>query len=160
MTITKYNTEKVPGRITHVYIGKAVGTCADIQSGTVSFEYDRIRDAKRYTIPGAATSKNLFQPSSNFWWKLKFLSDARPAFFETDVTSTPGEKALDDDGFSHEIAHFQVHAPIENSAGESKTRKYTITGGYALRNRGYIGDDEDSISEYEGDAEYISYVDE
>ena len=157
--MTEYNTEKVPGRVTHVYIGKDAENIADIKSGIVSFEYDRVRDAKRYTIPGATTSKNLFQPSSNFTWKLKFLSDCRRAFFDTDVTSTPGQKALDDDGYSHEIAYFHVIMPIEDGDLSSKTRTYIITGGYALRNRAYIGDDQDAIYEYEGDAEYISYSD-
>ena len=160
MPLTEVNTEKVPGRVSNVHIGYDATHGVDIKSGIVSFEYDRVRDAKRYRIPGATTSKNLFQPSSSFTWKLKFLSDCRIAFFATDVqVAADNQYAMVDNGFSNEIEHFKVIMTIEDSSGASKTRTYTITGGYALRNRAYIGDDEDAIYEYEGDAEYISYSD-
>jgi len=100
-----------------------------------------------------------FQKPSTFGWRLRFISDSWTAFFNTDVTAVAGQKAMDDNGFSNKIAYFRVIAPIEDAAGADKTRTYIITGGYALRNRAYIGDDEDAIYEYEGDAEYISYSD-
>lgn len=159
MVLTPTNTEKVPGRITHVYIGKNATTGVDIKSGIVSFEYRRVKDAVRYKYPGAATAADIFQKPSTFEWKLAFLSDCRAAFFDTDVTSTAGQKAMDDNGFSYAIAYFKVTLPIQDGSGASKTRTYTITGGYALRNGAYIGDDEDAEYWYEGDAEYISYAD-
>ena len=162
MVLTKRNTEKVPGRITHVYIGYGASNCVDIQSGIVSFEYWRLKDLLRLQTPSSATADEVQDlGGSSFGWKLKFLSDCWKAFFDTDVVSGGAtEVAMAPNGFSNKIEYFKVIMPIENSAGLSKTRKYTITGGYALRNRAYIGDDEDAVYEYEGDAEYISYVDE
>lgn len=159
MALTKTNTEKVPGRITHVYIGKDASNGVDISSGIKSFSYQRVHDARRKEVANTKTGASIFQPHSSFNWTLEFLSDSRVAFFDTDVTSTPGKKALDDNGDSNKIAYFRVLMPIEDRAGASKTRTYTITNGYALRNRAYIGDDEDAIYVYEGNAEYISYSD-
>jgi len=48
---------------------------------------------------------------------------------------------------------------IVDSAGADKTRTYTLTNAFATKNRAYIGDDEDAIYEYEGDAEEITYAD-
>ena len=159
MALTDTKTEIVPGRITHVYIGKDSENGVDISRGIVSFEYWRKKDALRHEYPGAATAPDIFEKPSTFGWKLKFISDCRVAFFATDVTAVAGQKAMDDNGFSNQIAYFCVIMPIEDKDGKDQTRTYTITNGYALRNRAYIGDDEDAIYEYEGDAEYISYAD-
>ena len=159
MVLTETKTEIVPGRITHVYIGKNSTTGVDITRGIVSFEFWRNKDALRHEYPGAATAADTFQKPSNFGWRLKFISDCRAAFFDTDVTAVADQKAMDDNGFSYPIAYFRVIIPIEDKDGADKTRTFTITGGYALRNRGYNGDDEDAVYEYEGDAEYISYSD-
>ena len=161
MALTEVNTEKVPGRITHVYIGYDSTHGVDIKSGIISFEYDRVHDNLRLQIPGSATRDVVQQLGMSFFnWKLKFLSDCRVAFFATDVQVAAGNQyAMIDNGLSNKIEYFKVIMTIEDSAGNQKTRTYTITGGYALRNRAYIGDDEDSIYEYEGDAEYISYSD-
>jgi len=158
MALTDTKTEKVPGRITHVYIGYDSTHGVDISSGIVSFEYWRNHDARRANTANTKTSASIFQPHSDFGWKLRFLSDCMVAFFATDVTG--GTKyALVDNGDSNKIGYFKVILPIENAAGTSKTRTYTITNGFCLRNRAYIGDDEDAVYEYEGDAEYISYSD-
>lgn len=160
MALTEVNTEKVPGRITNVYIGYDATHGVDVKTGIVSFEYWRNHDAKRANVASTKTSTTIFQPHSNFGWKLKFLSDCRVAFFATDVVSGGGtEYALVDNGDSNVIEYFKVIMTIEDQAGAEKTRTYTITNGFALRNRAYIGDDEDAIYEYEGDAEYISYSD-
>lgn len=159
MALTEIATEVVPGRITHVYIGKSSTSGVDIKSGIKSFTYNRIHDARRAFVANTKTSATILQPHSKFTWRLEFLSDSRVAFFDTDVTATAGQKALDDNGSSYAIAHFQVLMPIEDASGASKLRTYTITNGYALRNGAIIGDDEDAIYWYEGDAEYISYSD-
>ncbi|MDH5786973.1 MAG: hypothetical protein OEZ40_01595 [Candidatus Bathyarchaeota archaeon] len=159
MALTDTKSEKVPGRITHVYIGKSSTVGLDISSGIVSFDYRRNHDATRYNYPGRATAPDIFQHPSTFSWELKFLSDCRAAFFDTDVTAVADQKALDDDGISYPITWFKVIVPIIDKAGATKTRTYTITGGYVLRNSAYIGDDEDAVYVYEGDAEYISYAD-
>jgi len=67
--------------------------------------------------------------------------------------------ALKNDGDSNMIEWFKVIMTIEDESGTEKTRTYILTNGYALRNRAYIGDDEDAIFEYEGDARDISYSD-
>ena len=159
MVLADTKTEIVPGKVTHVYIGKTDAIGVNISRGIVSFEYDRIHDAKPANKANTKTSASIFQPHSNFTWKLKFISDCRVAFFDTDVTAVAGQKALDDNGDSYAIAYFRVIVPIEDKDGKDQTRTYTITNGYALRNRAYIGDDEDAIYEYEGTAEYISYTD-
>ena len=160
MTLTEIHTEKVPGRVTNVHIGSTSSTGVDIKSGIVSFEYARIHEAKPAHVAKAKTTSTIIQPHSNFVWKLKFLSDCRIAFFATDVVVGGGnEYAMVANGDSNPIAHFRVIVPIEDGSGNNKTRTYTITNGYALRNRAYIGDNEDAIYEYEGDAEYISYSD-
>lgn len=159
MALTEKKTEVVPGRITHVYIGKNSTTGVDIIDGIVSFEYRRIHEAKPANVAKTKTTTTILQAHSNFTWKLKFISDCRVAFFDTDVTAVAGQKAMDDNGDSYAIAYFRVIIPIEDGSGANKTRTYTITNGYALQNHAYIGDDEDAIYEYEGIAEYISYSD-
>ena len=67
--------------------------------------------------------------------------------------------ALDEDGNSHMIEYFKVVCPIESGSGEPKTRTFTITNGYCLRNHGDVGNDEDAIFWYEGNAEEITYSD-
>jgi hypothetical protein len=160
MALTDTKTEKVPGRITHVYIGYDSTHGVDISRGIVSFEYWRNHEARRQNASNSKTSATIFQPHSNFGWKLRFLSDCRVAFFATDVVSGGGsEYALVDNGDSNEIEYFKVILPIQDGAGASKTRTYTITNGFCTKNRAYIGDDQDAVYEYEGDAEYISYSD-
>lgn len=160
MVLTEVGTEKVVGRVTHVHIGKTSTSGVDIKSGIVSFEYWRNHDAKRADVASSKTVATIFQPHSNFGWKLRFLSDCRTAFFATDVQAAAGNQyALVDNGDSNKIEYFKVLASIEDANGNPKTRTFTITNGYALKNRAYIGDDEDAIFEYEGDAEYISYSD-
>ena len=160
MPLTEYNTEKVPGRITHVYIGSATDTGDDIQSGIVSFEYRRVHDAKRANVAKTKTTTTILQPHSSYIWKLKFLSDCRESFFVTDVVAGASTgPAMTPNGDSNPIAYFRVIMPIEDEAGASKTRTYTITNGHALRNGAPIGNDEDAVYWYEGTAEYISYSD-
>jgi len=160
MALTEVNTEKVPGRISNVCIGYDSTHGVDIKTGIVSFEYWRNHDAKRANVADTKASSTIFQPHSDFGWKLKFLSDCRVAFFATDVVAGGGtEYALVDDGDSNEIEYFKVIMTIENESGTEKTRTYTITNGFCTRNRAYIGDDKDAIYEYEGDAKKISYSD-
>lgn len=160
MVLTEVNTEKVPGRISNVHIGYDATHGVDVKTGILSFEYWRNHDAKRANDASSKTAATIFQPHSNFGWRLKFLSDCRVAWFATDVGVAGGNQyALVDNGDSNEIEYFKVVMTIEDESGTEKTRTYTITNGFALRNRAYIGDDEDSIYEYEGDAEYISYSD-
>jgi len=160
LALTEVNTEKINGRITNVYIGYDATHGVDIKSGIVSFEYWRNHDAKRANVADTKASSTIFQPHSDFGWKLRFLSDCRVAFFATDVGVAGGNQyALDDDGDSNEIEYFRVIMTIEDESGTEKTRTYTITNGYALKNRAYIGDDEDAIYEYEGDAKSITYSD-
>jgi hypothetical protein len=100
------------------------------------------------------------QQPSFFNWKLTFLSDCRIAFFGTDVQVAAGNQyALVDNGFSNKIEYFKVIMAIEDGSGTPKTRTYTITNGYCLRNNAVIGEDQDAVYEYEGEAEYISYSD-
>ena len=160
MPLVAVKTDKVYGRVNNVHIGYDSSHGVDINSGILSFEYHRNHDAIRYEYPGATTTPDIFEKPSNFSWTLKFLSDCRVAFFETDVQTTAGNQyAMLDDGHSNEIEYFKIKVPIEIDEGISKTRTYTITGGYALRNHAYIGDDKVAEYEYEGDAEYISYED-
>jgi len=160
MGLTEVSTEKVYGRVSNVYIGYDSSHGVNISKGILSFEYWRNHDAKRANTANNKTSSTIFSPHSSFGWKLRFLSDCRVAFFATDVGVAGGNQyALDDDGDSHHIEHFQVIMKIQDSNEAEKTRTYTITYGYALKNRAYIGDDETAIYEYEGDAEYISYAD-
>lgn len=161
MSLTAAKTEKVYGRISNVHIGYDATHGVDITNGILGFEYRRIHDAVRNRPPGAATSStiNLQQPS-HFEWKLTFLSDSRTAFFATDVQVAGGNQyALVDNGTSNKIEYFKVLMSIQDSAGAVKTRTYTVTNGYCLRNNAVIGKDEDAIYEYEGEAEYISYAD-
>lgn len=159
MVLTETRTEIVPGLITHVYIGKNSTTGVDIIDGIVSFEYNRIHEAKPANVAKTKTTTTILQDHSNFRWKLKLESDCRVAFFDTDVTAVAGQKAMDDNGDSYAIAYFKVEMAIEDGAGANKTRTYTITNGYALQNHAYIGDKKDAIYEYEGIAEHISYSD-
>ena len=160
MALTEVGTEKVKGRIKEVIIGYDGTHGVKIIKGTLSFEYWRNHDAKRADNLNTKTTANLFQPSSSFGWRLRFLSDCRQAFFATDVQSVAGSQyALVDNGDSNEIEYFKVAMTIEDEGGMPKTRTYTITSGYALKNRARIGDDELAVYEYEGDAEYISYSD-
>jgi len=161
MALTEVGTEKVVGRVTHVHIGYDSTHGVDIKSGILSFEYSRNKDLLRLQIPGSATSDVVQDLGmSSFGWKLKLLSDCRTAFFATDVQTAAGNQyAMVDNGLANKIEYFRILVAIEDGAGVPKTRTYTITNGYALRNRAYIGDDEDAIFEYEGDAEYISYSD-
>ena len=161
MVLTEVKTEKVPGRISNVHIGYSATVGVNISKGILSFDYDRIHDAVRNKPPSSATSPsiNLQQPSF-FTWKLVFLSDCRTAFFGTDVQVGAGNQyALVDNGVSNKIEYFKVLVPIEDGTGTPKTRTYTITNGFCLRNRARIGRDTDAEYEYEGEAEYISYSD-
>ncbi|MCJ7431101.1 hypothetical protein MUO83_07840 [Candidatus Bathyarchaeota archaeon] len=161
MSLTAVKTEKVYGRISNVHIGYDATHGVNITNGILGFEYHRIHDAVRNKPPGAATSAtiNLQQPS-HFEWKLTFLSDSRVAFFATDVQVAGGNQyALVDNGSSNKIEYFKVIMTIQDSAGAVKTRTYTVTNGYCLRNSAMIGKDDDAIFEYEGEAEYISYAD-
>jgi hypothetical protein len=160
VVITKVNTEKVPGRISNVLIGYDGTHYIDIETGIVSFEYWRNHDAKRANVADTKNSTTIFQPHSDFGWKLRFLSDCRVAWFATDVQIAGGNQyALDNDGDSNEIEFFKVVMTIEDESGTEKTRTYTFVNGYALKNRAYIGDDQDAIYEYEGDAKEIWYDD-
>lgn len=160
MSLMKLNTEKIPGRITHVYIGKSDSDGVDIQSGIISFEYARVHDARTAFNAASKTDDSIFQPHSNFTWRLEFLSDCYVAFFAKDVSDASGiQYAMTPNGDSNKIDYFKVVMPIESSGGASKTRTYTITNGYALRNGARIGDDEDAIYWYEGIAQSISYSD-
>ena len=160
MALTDTKTEIVPGRITHVYIGKSDTVGVNISRGIVSFEYHRIHEAKPANVANAKTTTTIIQPQSNYTWKLKFLSDCRVAFFATDVGAADGNQfALVPWQDSNKIDYFRVIVPIEDGSGADKTRTYSIMNGYCLRNHAYIGDDEDAIYEYEGIAEYITYSD-
>ena len=120
-----------------------------------------MHDARTAFNASAKTESSLYQPHSNFDWRLEFLSDCRQAFFATDVQAAEGDQfALVDNGDSNKIEYFKVVCPIESGSGEAKTRIYTITNGYALRNGADIGNDEDAICWYEGVAEYITYSDQ
>jgi len=160
MSLTPIITEKVKGRITNVHIGYDNTHGVNITKGILSFEYARVHDATPKFVANTKTTATAFQPHSNFTWKLRFLSDCRTAFFATDVQAVGGNQyALVDNGDSNKIEYFKVLAAIETSAGANATRTYTITNGYCLRNNAFIGNDEDSVYEYEGIAEYISYSD-
>ena len=161
MSLTEVNTEKVYGRVKEVHIGYDATHGVKITKGAKTFSYQRIHDAVRNLFPGAATSSSInMQQPSFFTWRLTFISDCRIAFFGTDVQVVAGNQyALVDNGFSNKIEYFRVLVPIQDGAGNEKTRTYTIVGGYVLRNSGDIGNDEDGICEYEGEAEYISYSD-
>lgn len=160
MSLTEVNTEKVTGRISHVHVGYDATHGVDIKSGIKLFRYNRVHDARTAFNVSAKTDDEIFQPHSNFEWRLEFLSDCRVAFFATDVQAAGGNQyALVDDGDSNKIEYFKVIMEIEDGTGSLKTRTYTITNGYALRNGATIGDDEDAVYWYEGIAEYISYAD-
>jgi len=160
MSLTEKKTEIVPGRITHVYIGYDATHGVDINSGILRFIYARVHDAKTAFNVSNKTDSNIFQPHSNFTWRLEFISDSRAAFFATDVQVAEGNQyAMVNNGDSNKIEYFKVIMPIEDGDGLPKTRTYTITNGYALRNGANIGADEDAEYWYEGIAEYISYSD-
>lgn len=161
MSLTEVKTEKLTGRIDSVEIGYDANHGVKITQGILSFEYDRIHEAVRNKPPGAATSATInMQQPSHFFWRLRFLSDCRIAFFATDVQSAQGNQyALVDNGSSNKIEYFKVKMQVQDGNGDIKTRTYTITNGYCLRNRAYIGEDKPPIYEYEGEAEYISYED-
>jgi len=160
MALTEVNTEKVYGRVSNVHIGYDATHGVDIKSGIKRFWYWRNHDAKRANTGNSKTSASEFQPHSDFGWRLQFLSDCRVAFFATDVQVAGGNQyALVNNGDSNKIEYFKVIITIEDSSGVEKTRTYTLTNAFALKNRADIGDDEDAIYEYEGDAEYISYSD-
>src|SRR3990167_5655978 len=144
MVLTPVGTEKVPGRITHVKIGKDSSNGVDINKGIKFFDYHRAHDAHTAFNASAKTESSIFQPHSNFEWRLEFISDCRVAFFGTDISATAGNQfALDDNGDSTKIDYFRVIMPITDSNGNPKTRTYVIMNGYALRNGAAIGDDED-----------------
>ena len=160
MALTETKTEKVPGRITHVYVGYDATHGVDISNGIKSFDYARIHDARRSFVANTKTAASDLQPHSHYRWTLEFLSDCRTAFFATDVQVAGGDQfAMLPSGDSNVIEYFRVIVPIIDADGATKTRTYTITNGYALRNRAYIGDDKDAIFVYEGDAEAITYAD-
>jgi hypothetical protein len=160
VSLTAVNTEKVPGRITHVHVGYDATHGVDIKQGILSFEYERVHEGYPAFNVSAKTASVAFQPHSHFTWTLRFLSDCRVAFFATDVQLTGGNQyALVPNGDSNRIEYFRVITPIIDSAGDAKTRTYVIMNGYCLGNRARIGDDEDTIYEYSGIAEYISYTD-
>jgi len=158
MALTEVNTEKVPGRISHVIIGYDATHGIDIISGIKSFTYGRVHDAKRADTADSKTSAEIFQPHSKYTWRLEFLSDCRAAFVATDVQVAGGNQyALDPNGDSNKIEYFHVHMEIEKEDGTTGTRNYDIGAGYCLRNGADIGDDQDAVYWYEGDAEQITY---
>jgi len=161
MSLTEVGTEKVMGRVTHVYIGYDSTHGVDINKGILGFHYDRVHPAVRNMPSGSATSPTInMQKPSFFTWKLKFLSDCRIAFFATDVQVAAGNQyAMTNNNFSNKIEYFKVKVAIETADGVPYVRTYTITNGYALQNRAIIENDEDAVYEYEGEAEYISYSD-
>lgn len=161
MSLTEVGTEKVYGRVNEVHIGYDSTHGVNINKGILSFEYWRNKDLLRLPIPGSATASVVQDLGmSSFGWRLRFISDCRIAFFATDVQVAAGNQyAMIDNGVANKIEYFKVVVPIQDGSGVEKTRTYTITNGYALRNRATIGDDEDAVYEYEGDAEYISYSD-
>ena len=161
MSLTEVNTEKVYGRISNVHIGSGSTTGVNISKGILSFDYWRNHDNIRLEIPGSPTRSIVQQLGMSFFgWRLTLLSDCRIAFFATDVQVTAGNQyALIDNGLSNLITYFKVIMQIQDSAGAVKTRTYTITNGYCLRNNARIGNDDDAVYEYEGEAEYIGYVD-
>lgn len=161
MVMTEVGTEKVVGRVTHVIIGYDATHGVDINKGILEFIPDRKKDLTRIQIPGSAVA-SIVQDlgGSSFSWSLRFLSDCRQAFFDTDVQVAAGNQyAMIDNGFSNKIEYFLVKVAIESAAGVPLVRTYTITNGYALRNRTVIGRDEDAEYVYEGEADYISYSD-
>ena len=161
MVLTEVKTEKVPGRISNVHIGYNATNGVNISKGILSFEYWRNKDLLRIKIPSKATASDVQELGmSSYGWRLRFLSDCRQAFFATDVQATAGSQyAMSPNGLSNMIEYFKVLVPIEDGTGTPLTRTYTITGGYALRNSARIENDQDAEYEYEGEAEYISYVD-
>ena len=160
MSLTEVDTEKVYGRVRNVHIGYDATHGVNISKGILRFRYNRVHDARTAFNVSAKTDSSIFQPHSNFEWRLEFYSDSRIAFFLTDVQVAAGNQyALVDNGDSNKIEYFRVIMPIQDSSGVEKTRTFTITNGFCWKNRAYIGNDEDAIYEYEGDAEYISYSD-
>jgi len=160
VSLTEVKTEKVYGRVSNVHIGYDATHGVNISKGIKLFRYNRVHDAKTAFNVSAKTESSIFQPHSNFDWRLEFYSDCRIAFFGTDVQVAAGNQyALVDNGDSNKIEYFKVIVPIQDGSGLEKTRTYTITNGYALRNGTTIGDDEDAVYWYEGVAEYISYAD-
>jgi hypothetical protein len=161
MSLTEVKTEKVYGRISNVHIGYDSTHGVNIKQGILSFEYWRNSDNLRLEIPGSPTRNIVQQLGMSFFsWKLRFLSDCRIAFFGTDVQVVAGNQyAMIDNNLSNKIEYFKVIMKIQDGSSLEKTRIYTIKGGFALRNRAYIGDDNDAEYEYEGDAEYITYSD-
>ena len=159
MALTEVGTEKVYGRVSNVHIGYDDTHGVNISKGIKSFEYDRIHDATGQFVGNTKTSPTIFQPHSNYMWKLRFLSDCRIAFFATDVQVAGGNQYAITSGDSNMIEYFRVIMKIVNSSGADKTRTYTITNGYCTKNRAYIGNDDDAVYEYEGLAEYITYSD-
>ena len=166
MVLTEVKTEKVHSRIcddarnTGVKIGYDSTHGIFIIQGVKLFRYDRVHDARTAFNVSDKTEDSIFQPHSNFDWRLEFQSDCRIAFFGTDIQAVAGSQyAMVNNGDSNKIEYFKVLVPIEDGTGAPLTRTYTITNGYALRNGASIGDDEDAVYWYEGIAEYISYVD-
>lgn len=160
MVLTDTGTDKVYGKITNVQIGKDSSNGVDITSGVLSFEFWRNHDATRADNANSKTASEIFQPHSSYGWKLRFASDCRVAFFATDVGAAGGNQyALDPNGDSNEIEYFKVILKIVNSAGTDKTRTFTLDDAFCTKNRAYMGDDQLTIFEYEGDAEEITYAD-
>jgi len=160
MSLTEVDTEKVYGRVRNVHIGYDATHGVNISKGILRFRYNRVHDARTAFNVSAKTDSSIFQPHSNFEWRLEFYSDSRIAFFATDVQVADGNQyALVNNGDSNKIEYFKVLMYIQDGSGVEKTRTYTITNGYALRNGATIGDDETAIYWYEGSAEYIDYSD-
>lgn len=161
MTVTETGTEKVVGRVKAVSIGTSSSNCTRVTSGILSFEYWRNKDLLRMKIPGSATADTVQDLGmSSYGWRLRFLSDCRSLWFSQDVSTSGGtQPAIVPNGFANKIEYFTVEVAIEDADGVPKTRTYTLHGAYALRHSAYIGDDEDAVFEYEGDAEYIEYSD-
>jgi len=160
MSLTGVGTEKVVGRITHVYIGYDATHGVDINKGILEFTYNRKKELTRIPTGSAVASVVQDLGGSSFEWSLRFLSDCRQAFFATDVQVAPGNQyAMIDNGFSNKIEYFKIKVAIETAEGVPYVRTYTITNGYCLRNRAVIGRDDDAEYEYEGEADYISYAD-
>jgi len=160
MALTEVATEKVYGRISNVKIGYDSTHGVDITSGIKSFTYGRVHDTKRANASDSKTSADIFQPHSHYTWRLEFLSDCRVAFFATDVGVAGGNQyAIDPNGDSCEIEYFKVVMKIQKANGDAGTRTYNLGTPYCSRNGAYIGDDDDAVYWYEGDAEQITYSD-
>lgn len=161
MALTKVRTEKVPGKITNLQIGKDSSNGVDIQGGIIGFLYARVHDAKPALNASAKTSSTIFQPHSNYTWRLELESDYRIAFKATDVVvGGANEYAMVANGDSNPIGHFKLLTTIVDGNGDQKTRTITVTNGFVLRNGADVRQGEtDVVYWYEGIAEYIDEAD-